>query len=77
MSGLPRHTSRPHTGLPASFLILEDLTTERSFVLQATCVIDVLGLFFDVIHEFLDNQTLPDVRSTGSGIKYLYCMYTY
>ena len=69
MSGLPRHRSRPHTGLPASFLIMEDLTTERSCVSQATCVIDVLGLFFDVIHEFLDNQALADVRSTGAGIK--------
>ena len=28
---------------------IDDLTTERSFDLQATGVIDVLGLFFDMI----------------------------
>ena len=29
---------------------MDDLTTKRSFDLQAKLVIDVLGLFFDVIH---------------------------
>ena len=28
---------------------LDDLTTERSFNSQATCVVDVLGLFFDML----------------------------
>ena len=28
---------------------MDDLTTERSFDLLATCVIDVLGLFFDML----------------------------
>ena len=50
---------------------LDDLTTDRCFYSQATCVINVLGLFFwTVIHGCLYNQALDDVRSTGAGIKF-------
>ena len=48
MHGQPRHNTRPHVRLPPSFLDMDDLTTERGFDLQATWVIDVLGLFFDM-----------------------------
>ena len=30
-------------------------------------------VIFDVVHGCLYNQALADVRSTGKGIKYLYC----
>ena len=50
------------------------LKTERSFGLQVTCVIDVLGWYFwHVIHGRLFEQTLADVRLTGAGINWLYC----
>ena len=52
-----------------------DLTTERSFDSQATLVIDVLGSFcWYVIHGCLYNPALSKVRSTGAGIKCLYCI---
>ena len=51
-----------------------DLTTARSFDLLAPWLIDVLGLFlWHSIHEYLYNQVLTDVQSTGEGIKCLYC----
>ena len=65
MHGQPEHNTRPHARLHPSFL-----PTERSFDLQATWINDVLGLFFDVIHRCLYNRALPDVRSTGTGIKF-------
>ena len=34
----------------------------------------MLGIFFDVIHGCLCNQSLVDVRSTDAGIKSLYCI---
>ena len=53
----------------------DDLTTERSLDSQATRFIAVLGLFFQhVTNECLYNQALEDVRSTGAGIKCLYCI---
>ena len=51
---------------------MDDPTTERSFDLQATWVIDALGLFFECSY----NQALADVCSTGAGIKCLYCTST-
>ena len=52
----------------------DDLTTERGFDTQATWVIDVLGfIFWYTIQWCLDNQERADVRSTGAGIKCLYC----
>ena len=36
---------------------------------------DVLSLFFDLLSMgCLHDQTLPDVRTIGAGIKFLYCM---
>ena len=48
---------------------MDDLNTECSFDSQTMWVINVLG----VIHWYLYNQALEDVRSTGAGIKILYC----
>ena len=48
---------------------MDDFTTERSFDSQATWVIDVLGLFFDMLYMgVFYNQSLADARSTGAGI---------
>ena len=48
-----------------------DLTTERSFGSQATLC---LAYFLTrLIHKCLYDQALADVRSTGAGIKCLYC----
>ena len=47
MRGQPEHNTRPHV----RFLghgCMNDLTTERSFDSKATCIIDVLDLFFDM-----------------------------
>ena len=45
----PGHNTRPHARLPPSFLGMDYLTTERSFDSQATWVIDLLGLSFDML----------------------------
>ena len=40
-----------------------------------TWVTDVLDLFFwHVIYRCVYNQALADVRSTGAGIKYIFCI---
>ena len=81
----PFYSARQRTRLPPTFLGMGrdfylikisgmgNLTTEHNFESQATRVIDVLCLFFDVIRGCLYNQALTDVRSTGAGIKYLFC----
>ena len=49
MLGQAKLDTRPHARLPPSILengCMDYLTTERSFDLQATSVIDVLDLFF-------------------------------
>ena len=50
---------------------MDDLTIERSFDTQATWVIDILGLFWNVTHGSLYNLAQVDVRSTGAGINCL------
>ena len=78
MRGQPIYDTRPHARLPPSFLCMDDLTTERSFDLQATWVIDVFGLcLWHVIHSSLYNQSLTDVLWTGTGIKCLYCTFIF
>ena len=52
---------------------MDDLITERYFDSQAMSVIDVLGFFWHVIHEGSYSRAVADVRSTGVGIKCLYC----
>ena len=58
-----------------SFLVMDDLTGEHSFDLQATCVIDVLGLYFDMVSMGACKQELADAPSTGVGINCLYCTF--
>ena len=40
-----KHNTQPDAQLPSNFLDMDDLTNERSFDLQATQVIHLLGLF--------------------------------
>ena len=70
MRGQVGHKTRPHAQLPSSCMGMDDLTTDS----PATWVIDVLGLLFDIKHRCLYNQALANVRSTGAGIKCLYCI---
>ena len=51
---------------------MDNLIAERNFDSQATWVIDVLGLFVDVIHGYLYKEALADSRSTDAGIKRQY-----
>ena len=60
------HDSMPVATQLPWHVCMDDLTTERSFDLQATWVINVLGLFFEVIHGCLYNQALPDVGLSGA-----------
>ena len=72
MCGQPEHNTRPHSRLQPSFLGMDNLTTECSFDSQAMWVIDLLGLIF-LLFWCLYDQALADIRSTGAGIKCLYC----
>ena len=54
-----------------SFLGMDDLKTEYSFMSQATLFIDALSFYWHVIHGCLYNQAPADVRLTGTGIKCL------
>ena len=76
MHGENGHNTRPQARCHTVFwtiVYMDDFATERSFASQAKWVMGVLDLLFlHVIHECLNNQTLPDARSTGVGIKCLY-----
>ena len=50
---------------------MDDLTAERRFDSKATSGSSMC--FGHVTHGRLYNQALEDVRSTGAGIKCLYC----
>ena len=66
-----------HVGLQPVLVMdcKDDITTERSLYSQATWIIDMLGIYFDVIHGCLYNQSLVDVLSTGAGIESQYVLY--
>ena len=49
MRGHAGYNTRSHARLLPSFLGMDDLITERSFDSQATWVINVLGLFIDIL----------------------------
>ena len=51
---------------------IDDLITERSFYSQATRVINVLSLIFDMLSMGNFYKALTGVRSNGPGIKCLY-----
>ena len=61
---------------PPSFLGIDAWMTSKlnvALISQVTWVIYVLGLFWHVIHWYLYNQALADVRSTYAVINCLYC----
>ena len=75
MCGQPGHTcsTRPHYRLPPSFLVMDAWMISQLKV-AVICVIDVFGLFFDMLPMGVcAKKALADVRSIGSGIKCLYC----
>ena len=82
MRGQPKHSTRPHGRLVPSFLgmgawMTSHVTTERSFDSETTWVVDVLGVFFDVLYMYTNvckNKALVDVCSTVVGMKCLYCI---
>ena len=56
---------------------MDDLTTERSFDSKAARVIDAVGLSFYMLSMgACTTRRLADVRSTDTGIKCLYCIFT-
>ena len=72
----PEQNTLPHARFHPTFKGNDAwITLKRSFGLQVTCVIDVLGWYYwHVIHGRLFNQALAYVRSAGAGINCLYCM---
>ena len=69
MCGRSGHNTRPHTRLPSSFLVTDNLKTECSFGLQATCVIGVPGLFFDML--FMSACTTRYWQTSGRLVQVL------
>ena len=55
---------------------MDDPTIKHNLDSQATWTIDVLGFFWHVIRWCLYNQALAAVRSTGTGVRCLYCRYS-
>ena len=73
MRGQPGHNTRVNATQIPGHGYMDDLTTERSYDVQAMWIIDVLGFFIHFIHRRVYNQALADVRSTGAGIKCQHC----
>ena len=64
MRAQPENNARLPARLSASFLGMDDLTTERSFDLHPTESLVCLVVY---------NQALADVRSTGTACLYCIC----
>ena len=72
----PGHNTRPHAQLSARFLGMDAwMTSQLNVVLISTLLSHWFAwiIVWHVINMLLHNQALADVRSTGAGIKYLYC----
>ena len=61
------HSTRPNARLQPSFLGMDDLNVILIRKLRGSL------MYFDYFLTCLYNQALADVRSTGVGIKSLYC----
>ena len=69
-------TARPIATKFSGHGCTDKLTTEHSLGSQATGVIDVLGLYGDVLSMGVcTTGLLEDVRSTGARFKCLYCSF--
>ena len=74
MHGQPEHNIRSIATHFPGHGCMDDLRNEGSLNSQATLVIDVLSLFFEMLSmDCFHNQTFADVRLTGARIKSLYC----
>ena len=76
MRGQPGLNTQPHVRLQPSF---QDITSEvnEALVCKLRVSLMVLSDIFDIPSMgVLYNQALSDVRSTGAGIKCLYCTIT-
>ena len=67
-------STRAHTQF-LGYGCMDDHTIERIYGLQATCVIDVPGLFFDMLS--MDVCTTRHWQTTGAGNKCLYYILVY
>ena len=77
MRGQPGQNTRPHSRSSASFLGMDAwMNSQLNVVLFSMLCRSLMCLFYfcHVTNGLLYNCALPDVRSTGAGIKCLYCM---
>ena len=66
-------TARPIANQFPGHWCMDNLTTENSFISKLRGSLMCLAYSLHIINGYLSNQTLADVRSTGAGIKCLYC----
>ena len=71
MCGQPGHKTQPHAWLTTSFLSLDGFKTERSFDCKLRGSLKCQAYFLKCYARLF--FLLADVRSTGAGIKCLYC----
>ena len=78
MRGQPGHDTQPHARLQPSFQGIDAwITSELNEALVCKLRVSLMSLsdIFDIPSMgVLYNQALADVRSTGAGIKCLYCI---
>ena len=76
MRGHPEHNTRQHARLTVRFLGKDAwMTSQLNVALIRKLRGSLIYLaFLDGIHENLYNRALTDVRSTGEGIRHLYCI---
>ena len=55
---------------------MDDLTTERGFYSQVSWLLMYFACFSRILHVYLYNWTLADVRTTVAGILYLHCSHS-
>ena len=78
MRGQPEQNTRPLSRLPSSMDAW--MNSQLNYIYNVALILKLckslmcLSYFCHVTNGFLYNQALSDVRSTGAGIKCLYCM---
>ena len=81
MPGQPGHNARPHAQLQPSCQGIDAWVTselDEGLVCKLSVSLMSLADIFDIPSMgVLYNQALADVRSTGAGIKCLYCIASY
>ena len=72
------HNTRPHARSPPSFLVMDAwmiLQMDGAWIRKLRGSLVCLAHFFDKLSMFFYNRALVDVRTTGTEIKCLYCIY--